>query len=461
MDASRLRLAFYGDDFTGSTDVMEALTRAGIPTALFLDPPTPEQRARFPGIGAVGVAGVSRSLPAAAMDAELRPVFESLRLLGAPLVHYKICSTFDSSPQIGSIGRAIEIGQDIFNPAFVPLVVGAPVLGRYVVFGNLFARSGPGTEPFRLDRHPTMSRHPVTPMNEADLRLHLGRQTDRPIALFDVLSLAAPDPEMRFADLLASDPEVVLFDTLTEEHLPTIGRLIGEQAAGGAPLFAVGSSGVEYALVAHWRETGLLPAPPEFAAKPVEQIVVVSGSCSPVTERQIQWAVENGFAEVALRPERLVGSADAAEEQAAVMQAAREALGRGRSVILHTSKGPDDPRIAATRQRFAKRGEGQSIADVLGTALGGLLRDLLIETGIRRACVTGGDTSSYVARALGVEALTMSTPMAPGSPLCRIHAARPLDGVEIVFKGGQVGKTDLFESVRRGRAGKEPGRNTA
>ena len=39
----------------------------------------------------------------AEMDAALGPAFESLRALGAPLCHYKICSTFDSSPSIGSI----------------------------------------------------------------------------------------------------------------------------------------------------------------------------------------------------------------------------------------------------------------------------------------------------------------------------------------------------------------------
>ena len=33
-------LAYYGDDFTGSADVMEVLTWAGLRTVLFLEPPT-------------------------------------------------------------------------------------------------------------------------------------------------------------------------------------------------------------------------------------------------------------------------------------------------------------------------------------------------------------------------------------------------------------------------------------
>ena len=92
-----LLLSFYGDDFTGSTDTMEALAKAGLRTVLFLAPPGPEQMARFDGLRAVGVAGVSRSLSPAEMDAELPPIFEGLRGLNAPLFHVKICSTFDSS----------------------------------------------------------------------------------------------------------------------------------------------------------------------------------------------------------------------------------------------------------------------------------------------------------------------------------------------------------------------------
>src|SRR6185437_5106540 len=100
-----------------------------------------------------------------------------LKALSAPLIHYKVCSTFDSSPETGSIGRAIEIGQDVFNSTVTPMVVGAPRLGRYCIFGNLFARSGLDSEVFRLERHPTMRTHPITPMCDSDLRRLLAMQT--------------------------------------------------------------------------------------------------------------------------------------------------------------------------------------------------------------------------------------------------------------------------------------------
>ena len=240
-----LFLAFYGDDFTGSTDALEQLTLAGIRTALFIKPPIPALLKRFPGLQAVGVAGMTRSLPPDAMEKELRPAFKKLKALGARHVHYKVCSTFDSSPAIGSIGRAIDVGREIFRAPFVPLLVGAPALGRYCVFGNLFARFGIGSDGaiHRLDRHPSVSRHPVTPMTEADLRLHLAKQTKKEIALFDILKVALPEPGARAAltKILAAKPDVVLFDALNEEQLKRIGSLIDSYASRKRPMFSVPS----------------------------------------------------------------------------------------------------------------------------------------------------------------------------------------------------------------------------
>ncbi|MFY8114417.1 MAG: four-carbon acid sugar kinase family protein, partial [Rhabdaerophilum sp.] len=176
-------ITFYGDDFTGSSAVMEVLAFAGLPSIMFLDVPSPAMLARIEGMAAIGIAGISRSKPPEWMDAELPRVFSALTRLGAPILHYKTCSTFDSAPHLGSIGRAIEIGLAETGAGFAPLVVGAPAIGRYQMFGNLFAAlDGIG---YRLDRHPVMSRHPATPMHEADLCRHLEGQTSLASAVVD------------------------------------------------------------------------------------------------------------------------------------------------------------------------------------------------------------------------------------------------------------------------------------
>lgn len=450
-DPSALLLAYYGDDFTGSTDVMEALSLAGLRTVLFLKPPTPKQLARFPDLRAFGIAGGSRAMSPEEMETELPSAFEALTASGAPIIHYKTCSTFDSSPKTGSIGKAIEIGRRIFGERPTPLVVGAPVLGRYVVFGNLFARSGLDSEPFRLDRHPTMSRHPVTPMKEADIRMILAEQTKLPVELVDVLKLERAGGQWAVASG-QSVPPIVLFDTLREAHLATIGNAIEDMAKAGQ-LFSVGSSGVEYALAEHWRAKGainnaekevrgesLLKQPPRSPSSAVQQLVCVSGSCSPVTDRQIARAVEQGFAEIGAGPEVLVPGGRFGRS----MGEAFNHLQQGKSTIVHSSRGPTD-------ERFIDDLSSNQQGTLCG-ALGHML-DRLLEANpsIRRAVVCGGDTSMHVARALGIEALEYLGPMAPGSPLCKVHApGRIADGCEIVFKGGQVGRDNFFLDVLNG-----------
>lgn len=449
-----LLLSYYGDDFTGSTDALEALSLAGVRTVLLLEPPTPELLRAFPDAQAVGVAGTGRAMTPSEMEVAFPPLFAQLRALGAPVTHYKICSTFDSSPEVGSIGRALELGRAAFGAPFVPLLVGAPRLGRYGVFGHLFARAGSEGEVFRLDRHPVMSRHPVTPMGESDLRLHLAAQTAARAALFDLVQLEGGDAEVaaRFGALLQENPEVVLFDALYDRHLETIGGLLWAQAQG-APLFAVASSGLSYALAAHWRASGVLDEPPTWA--PLEgapQVLAVSGSCSPVTARQIEHAVEVGYAEVALDTPRLVDPETAPRVHEEAVGRVLAALRGGSSVLLHTCLGPDDPRIRATSARLeALRLPRRASGKLLGSRLGGMLRTLLEASGVRRVVVAGGDSSGFVAAELGLRALTMTAPLAPGAPLCRAYApGSALDGLELVFKGGQTGPVDFFTTARHG-----------
>jgi uncharacterized protein YgbK (DUF1537 family) len=426
-------LSYYGDDFSGATDVMEVLAWAGLPTVLFLQPPTDEQLARFPDARAMGVAGDSRSRPPKWMSDHLPTIFERLRSLGAPLCQYKLCSTFDSSPEIGSIGRAIEIGLDVVGGDWASIVVGAPTLRRYQAFGNLFARIDAAT--YRLDRHPTMTRHPVTPMDEADLRRHLAKQTPLGVGLVDLLALASGQGQARIEEAFAAGDRAVLFDVVDEASLVEVGRLVWENRAA-AP-FSASSSGLEYALTSYWRSAGLLPEaqdPPR--ASEVDRIAVASGSCSPETATTIRYALEKGYVGIRLDPRSV-----ARGETGDALSRASAAASEGRSFILYTALGPDDEAVVEA---------SETLRNAIGRQLGRLLGRALEQTKIRRAVVCGGDTSAGVGQELDIYAVTAVAPMAPGSPLCRAWSNGPLDGLELVFKGGQVGGPNFLEEARRG-----------
>ena len=427
-----LLYTFYGDDFTGSTDVLEQLATHGVPAVLFLAPPTATQLEAFRGVRAIGVAGDSRSRSPEWMNANLPTIFRRLAEVKAPILHYKVCSTFDSSPAVGSIGRAIEIGLETMDPHFVPIVVGAPHLRRFVHDGHLFAAAPDGMI-HRIDRHP-MRHHPVTPMRESNLRRHLALQTATHIGLLKHQTLSQHEAECSLKGQVEHGARAILFDTIDRSSLAAAGRLIWKEALQ-KPLFSASSSGLTAALLNAWQHEGLIPAkvraPAGGESRP---LLVVSGSCSVATERQISWALAHGFKGVALDPVRLLDATT--DAWAAAESTAEQLLAADKDTVLYTSLGP--PSALAHGEE-------------LGASLGRLVRRLLERTSVRRVLLCGGDTSSHAVQQLGITAITWKANLQPGAPLCQAHGFaennRPL---ELVLKGGQIGTDDFFAVVRCG-----------
>lgn len=441
-------VSWYGDDFTGATAVMEVLTFAGLPSVLFFDIPTAAQLQQFAGYRGIGIAGIARSKSPDWMDVNLPPVFDALAALKTPICHYKICSTLDSAPHVGSIGRACEIAITGLGGDWHPLLVAAPAIERYQVFGNLFA--GVAGVPYRLDRHPVMSRHPVTPMTEADVCKHLSLQTALAFGLVSVLDLAG-DASAALGRERDAGAQIVAIDCMDDETLAAAGRLIWEQRQD--QVFAIGSQGVEYALIAYWRSAGLL----EDAKSPahpgkVERMAVVSGSCSPITAAQIQRAQSQGFEPIRINPALAVDARTwKAEQENATTQALR-CLSEGRDPMVFTASGPDDPSSTAYRAAIQSSGKAEDeVNEAVGSGLGQILRSVVERAGLTRAVIAGGDTSSHGASTLGIYALTALAPVAPGGSLCRAHSDNAsLSQFEIALKGGQMGGPDYFETVKNG-----------
>lgn len=436
-------ISFYGDDFTGASAVMEALAFSGVKTVMFLEPPGADDLARFPDVQALGIAGVARSKDPSWMQDNLPDVFAALKRFGAPVAQYKVCSTFDSSPNRGSIGAAIDIGVPILGGAWQPLVVGSTDIGRYQMFGNLFAAID--GQVYRLDRHPIMMRHPATPMDEADLSRHLARQTDKTIAVLDFLKMKSGKSDETIAEACQNGAEIIAVDLFDAETTAEAGRLIWNRGKG--PVFAIGSQGINYALVSHWRDIGILP--PTFATPKLDttdQLFCVSGSCSAITADQIDVAQQDGFAVVSLDTSMAVDPAAWAGEQDRVKQVVSGLLTKGRDVIVATAKGPNDPIVAQTTHAIEQAGlRAETMDERLGHALGHLVLWVRREFGLKRAVVAGGDTSGHAMSVLKAKALSAIAPLAPGSPLCRVHSDdATIDGLEVTLKGGQMGDSKFF-----------------
>ncbi|ACM04002.1 four-carbon acid sugar kinase family protein [Cereibacter sphaeroides] len=388
---------FVADDFTGASDTLATLSRGGLAVRLFRDLPPPEALA---GLDAWGIATPARSLDREGIAALAARLGAGLADHAPAFLHVKVCSTFDSSPRIGNIALLAQGLADALRIRDLALIGGQPSLGRHCIFGTLFARGQDGRT-HRIDRHPVMSVHPVTPMEEADLLRHFAALGLHGLELVPRGGRGRGFPR--------------LYDALVPEDVAAAGRdLLG----AGRRLLVMGASSVAEAwLAAHpGRVQQSVPGLP--ARGPV---LVFAGSRSSLTTAQIAGA--DGVARLPLPPAHVLADGPEAERARAW---ARERLTRGQDCILYLTA---DGTGGIEPARLAKASAGL-VARILGDGpAAGLV-------------VAGGDTSSAIVTALAPDWLDHAGDICAGVPI--LAARLGARSMPLALKGGQMGEADFF-----------------
>jgi len=162
-------------------------------------------------------------------------------------------------------------------------------------------------------------------------------------------------------------------------------------------------------------------------------VLAVSASASSTTAAQIGDAVTQGWGDVPVPAALLKGDdptlvADVEERTAA-------ALSAGRDVVVHTTRGSDDPRFAAS---------GPIDPRHVGALLGALAGRMAVEGLTRDIAVLGGDTSSHALLAMNVRELRVSDQFVTAGPICRTDDDATVADCRLLLKGGQVGPPDIL-----------------
>ncbi|HCA85971.1 MAG TPA: Hrp-dependent type III effector protein [Streptomyces sp.] len=422
------RFAFLADDLTGASDVLAQAHAHGLNAVLVLDPDHPLPH----DADVVGIASPIRSQAGTELDASVRAGLVALAALEVEALLYKVCSTFDSSPTVGNIGRAVELLHEQFpDHGSIPVVPAQPGFGRFTAFSQHFAAYAGGT--YRLDRHPVMSRHPSTPMVEADLRrvleaqlgyhpevpgLHLPAHTDD--------AFAAQWTEHRRAD----GPAFVV-DAVEDAHMDRVATALLAEATRDRPALVVGSGGIMTALAR--AITGRPPRRPQ-PTRSSGPTFVVSASASATTCQQIDDAVRRGWVDIALPTDALTADDSNEGSIGPWVDEVEQALRAGLDVVAHTTRGPDDSRLSA----------GAITSAEVGHSIGRLAARMTKQGLTRDVVICGGDTSSHALLALDVGELRVREQFVTAGPICMTDDRSSLAGCRVLLKGGQVGPVDLF-----------------
>ena len=413
-------LGCIADDFTGATDLAGLLARSGVRVSLRIGVPSepPADPAAFEVI-----ALKSRTAPVADAVAETRAALKWLQAAGAQRYFWKYCSTFDSTTE-GNIGPVAEalmedlgIDQTIYCPAF-------PENGRSIFMGNLFV----GRQP--LAESP-MKDHPLTPMRDSNLMRLLEPQVTKPVGLADRLTVARGAEALRseFDALKAQGVAHVVVDAVANEDLAVIAEACRDM------LLMTGGSAVAMPLPALYLSDGRLSedAPKAEASRLDVGTIVLSGSCSAMTNKQVADYTSRGVPAFQLDPLSLAENGP----QKALDWLARQDLEK--APIIYATANPDSVRAAQEKLGVAAAGE---IVEATLSACAVAGRDM----GARRMIVAGGETSGAVTKALGVTQLDIGAEIAPGVPWTYCQSGG--HQIALTLKSGNFGTETFFTDAQ-------------
>lgn len=405
-------LGCIGDDFTGSSDLGLTLAAGGMRTVQYVGIP---DKPAGPNVEAGIVALKSRSIPVPDAVSQSLAALDWLRDQGCRKFLFKYCSTFDSTPKgnIGPVAEALAdaLGHDgpvIFCPAF-------PETGRTVYQGHLFVRD-------RLLSESGLENHPLTPMNDPDLRRWLSHQTRRGVGHVSLATVEAGTKAVRMAleAEAREDRPLVICDALTEAHLVTLGR-----AAFDLPVLT-GASGIALGLPKNLTGRAGIAAGWRGEDGPV---AALSGSCSAATRGQIRRHEEAGEPSLHVTASEVISG----QHVGKLLRWTFDRAAEGRLPLIYTSATPEE--VSEVQSRYGR----EAAAGAIDAFFGGLARDLA-QGGIARLVVAGGETSGAAVGALGAVALEVGPAIAPGVPALRVIGLN----LVLALKSGNFGGPGFF-----------------
>ncbi|ECI8069688.1 4-hydroxythreonine-4-phosphate dehydrogenase PdxA [Salmonella enterica subsp. enterica] len=377
-----MKMIVIADDFTGSNDTGVQLAKKGARTEVMLSASQkPSRRADV-----LVINTESRAMPAdqaaSAVYAALSPWCETSP---APLVYKKIDSTFR-----GNIGAEVTAAMRASQRKLAVIAAAIPAAGRTTLEGKCLVNGVPLLET-------EFASDPKTPIVSSRIAEIVALQSEIPVYEVFLQDVRRGGLSALLTAYAAEGEGIIVVDAVEERDLTLIAQAACEQPS--MPLL-VGAAGLANALPVElfMQDRQRLP------------VLVVAGSMSEATRRQVDNALCRGRAEVVDIDAARMVSDRAEQEIASVVEQACALLSQHRHTILRTSRRAEDRQlIDALCEKSAM--SRQQLGERLSQRLGVVTLNIIGQARIGGLFLTGGDIATAP---LNKEALHLAGHNYPG-----------------------------------------------
>lgn len=404
-------LGIIGDDFTGSSDIANTLTKAGMKVTQYTGIPNGNVDE---SVEAGVVSLKSRTIAVAQAIEQTLDAAKWLLAQGCEQIFFKYCSTFDSTREgnIGPVAQALadylKEDQVIFCPAF-------PATGRSIYQGHLFVND-------ILLSDSGMKDHPLTPMTDSDLRRWLSYQTkwDVKHIAHSIVQLGSDEVIKQMAE---NAPAFYIADAIEDEDLIVLAR-----AAKNRKLLT-GGSGLALGLPQNFRDAGKIGTVKTQWEKVDGRGIILSGSCSIATRLQVAKYKQN-------HPSLELTARDIFLDKQTPDTICDWVMEQSDTPLVYASADPSV--VKAAQEEFGQEIIAEKIENCMGAIATGM-----VERGVKCIVSAGGETSGAVVTALKLQAMEIGPEIAPGVPALKDSQS----GLALALKSGNFGSENFFEEA--------------
>lgn len=327
----------------------------------------------------------------------------------------------------GNLGREIDAVLDAMSFKAALIAPAFPYYGRTTEAGMHYLNGVKISES-------SASQDRVCPSKVSSIPKVLKLQSKRKVAHLSIEQVRQKHDDfiLTVEKLIHEGYELISMDVETEDDL----KIIAEHSYLMPECLVVGSTGLAQYLAEAWKLESSVAKDKVENFGTEKSVVIVSGSISPVTGKQIKKVLLNPNVSGICLCQPTLLSAKIKD----YISVANDIIDQKKDIVLYLDSS-DETREVSNKMATDNGWSVSDMASKIVDALGSIIEIITAKDKVGGLILTGGDTAKAVCERLGIISLTLFNEVEPGIPIGKTVNGKPM---YIVTKSGAFGSPEAL-----------------